>query len=115
MSAWYLLWMFFDALGIIALALSVPFLWVWASEGSERAERRQYDWRIERRRRREIELYGQPLRGCLYCGSECEFGPSCANRDLSPHRCKFCERQVSAIDAFCVAPGDPCWKAWCKT
>jgi len=84
MSAWYLLWMFVTALGIIALGLAVPFLWAWASEGTERAEGRQYDWRIERRRRQEIELYGQPLRSCLYCGSECEFGPNCANRDLSP-------------------------------
>jgi hypothetical protein len=84
MSAWYLLWMFFDALGIIALVSALPFVLSHALQGAERARDRHYDWRIELRRRREIELYGQPLRCCLYCGSECEFGPGCANRDLSP-------------------------------
>jgi hypothetical protein len=82
MSAWYLLWMFMTAVGIIGLAAATPFLWAWSSEGQERAEMRLYAWRNDRRLRREVELYGAPLRACLYCGSECEFGPNCVNRDL---------------------------------
>lgn len=82
MSAWYLLWMFVTVLGILATLQLTPFLLAWCTESAEDARCRQYAWWSERRRRREIELYGQPLRSCLYCGSVCEFGPDCANRDL---------------------------------
>lgn len=86
MTYWHLLWMFVTALGIIALGLATPFLWLYARSTPDHAVGRQYDWRVLRRRRRETELYGQPLRGCFYCGSVCEFGPDCANHDLEETR-----------------------------
>lgn len=113
MTYWHLLWMFVTALGIIALGMAVPFTWLWAASGAERSWLRQLAWRQqERRRRRGVEFYGQPLRSCLYCGTECAFGPDCANHDIAPDRCKYCRKPVRREDAFCVAPGDPCWKAW---
>jgi hypothetical protein len=46
MSAWYLLWMFFTALGIIVLGLAVPFAWGYAAEYSAaaRARRKRLFW-----------------------------------------------------------------------
>jgi hypothetical protein len=86
MSAWYLLWMFFDVVGLFVLCVATPFLLDFALDSHVRALDRQFYWRTERRRRREIELYGQLLGPCLYCGSQCEFGPGCANREFSPAR-----------------------------
>lgn len=84
MTYWHLLWMFVTALGIIALLVALPFTWEWATEGHERAFMRHFAWRHERSIQREVDLYGQRLRPCLYCGSRCEFGPGCANHDLAP-------------------------------
>jgi hypothetical protein len=111
MSAWYLLWMFVTAVGIIGLGATTPILWAWSSEGPERAEMRLYAWRHVRRLRREVETYGQPLRACLYCGSECELGPNCANRDLwlkaqghplgrLPCPCARCGKEATWVGAF---------------
>lgn len=83
MTYWHLLWMFLTASGFSALVLATPFLWSWAGDGHERAWARQMAWRQERRRRQETAKYGQPLRACLYCGSVCEFGPGCFNRELA--------------------------------
>jgi hypothetical protein len=83
-SAWYLLWMLVDVLGIVVLLASLIFTWSYATESDEMARGRQYDWREERRRRREFELYGRLLEPCFYCGIECAFGPDCANRHLKP-------------------------------
>jgi hypothetical protein len=84
-SAWYLLWMLVTVLGIFALLfVGIPISVLLSIESEERASFRHAAWRGERRRRREIELYGELLGPCLYCGSECEFGPNCANRHLSP-------------------------------
>lgn len=117
MSYWHLLWMFVTALGIIALGLAVPFVWHWARQygSTERARHRQLMRRVIREYLRQERLYGRPLRGCLYCGTECTFGPNCANHDLAPDRCKQCRKPVRKEDAFCVAPGDPCWKAWVES
>ncbi len=84
MSAWYLLWMLADVIGIVALIGTLPFAAVRATSGSRLARWRQLDWRWERRRMREVELYGEALGPCLYCGVECEFGPNCFNRHLAP-------------------------------
>jgi hypothetical protein len=82
MSAWYLLWMLVTVLGIFALLVHLPFAWLGICETEDRAAMRQFSWWAERRRRREVELYDEMLRPCLYCGSECAFGPGCANRGL---------------------------------
>lgn len=85
MSAWYLLWMFFDVVGILGLLLvGIPLAALRIVESEDRTHSRQHIWWAERRRRRETELYGQLLAPCLYCGSQCEFGPGCFNRHLSP-------------------------------
>ncbi len=102
MTCWHLLWMLVDVLGIAVSLTATPVLFYWCMAATERAQWRQYSWRAERRRRREIELYGQPLRPCLYCGSECEFGPNCANSRvvacISP-------RGVSYVPIPCVRCG----------
>lgn len=84
MSAWYLLWMFVDVVALFVASVATPFLLSYALGSDQRARVGQLVWRFERRRRREIELYGQLLAPCLYCGSRCEFGPGCFNRRLKP-------------------------------
>ncbi|HKY40661.1 MAG TPA: hypothetical protein VJN18_32220 [Polyangiaceae bacterium] len=86
MTYWHLLWMFVTALGIIALGMLVPLLWAYAHAVPDYAYGRQLARLGQQRRRLETERYGQPLRGCLYCGSVCEFGPNCANHDLEETR-----------------------------
>lgn len=83
MSAWYLLWMFFDVVGLLGLCVATPFIWGYACEQGtrQRAGSKLLYWKV-------IRAYAKraarpaPMRPCLYCGVECKFGPYCANRDL---------------------------------
>lgn len=83
MTLWHLLWMFVSANGFFILLLLTPLLVAYASSGEEQARWRAFAWFVERRRRREVALYGRPLEPCLYCGSKCDFGEGCANRGLA--------------------------------